>query len=33
MDKPVQIVEWGAPVTDVVNMTAMAVQGAQRARS
>jgi malate dehydrogenase (oxaloacetate-decarboxylating)(NADP+) len=31
MDKPVQIVEWGAPVTDVVNMTAMAVQGAQRA--
>jgi malate dehydrogenase (oxaloacetate-decarboxylating)(NADP+) len=32
MEKPVQIVEWGAPVTDVVHMTAIAVQGAQRAK-
>jgi malate dehydrogenase (oxaloacetate-decarboxylating)(NADP+) len=31
MDKPVQIVEWGAPVTDLVHMTAIAVQGAQQA--
>ena len=31
MEKPVQIVEWGAPVTDVVHMTAIAVQGAQQA--
>jgi len=30
MDKPVQIVEWGAPVTDLVHMTAIAVQGAQQ---
>jgi len=33
MDKPVQIVEWGAPVTDLVHMTAIAVQGAQEAGS
>jgi malate dehydrogenase (oxaloacetate-decarboxylating)(NADP+) len=32
-EKPVQIVEWGAPVTDVVHMTAIAVQGAQQAGS
>ncbi|MFA9459695.1 NADP-dependent malic enzyme [Thiohalorhabdus methylotrophus] len=31
MEKPVQIVEWGASATDVVNMSAFAVQEAQQA--
>ncbi len=29
LEKPVQIVEWGAPVRDLLHMTAIAVQGAQ----